>query len=219
MAVRTPDDLAEALARSLAWRKRELSSVGHEIERARRHVQPILLRSAICLLYAHWEGFVRTASTAYVELVARRRLRVGELSRGLLALSLRAELSAAVASHRIAEHRAVVDAVLDEDRRTSIRWKDAITPRSNLTYEALEEILQVLDFDRSRYATRRALINEKLVHRRNAVAHGEQLDLGRADYRDLQSSVLEMIEWFRDEIETSAVSQAYRKARTRAAGA
>jgi len=77
----------------------------------------------------------------------------------------------------------------------------------------------VLDFDRSRYATRRALINEKLVHRRNAVAHGEQLDLGRADYRDLQSSVLEMIEWFRDEIETSAVSQAYRKARTRAAGA
>ena len=182
-------------------------------------MQPILLRSAICLLYAHWEGFVRAASTAYVELVARRRLRVGELNRGLLALSLRAELSAAVTSHRIAEHRAVVDAVLDEDRRTSIRWKDAITPRSNLTYEALEEILQVLDFDRSRYATKRALINEKLVHRRNAVAHGEQLDVGRADYRDLQSSVLEMIEWFRDEIETSAVSQAYRRARTPAAGA
>ena len=182
-------------------------------------MQPILLRSAICLLYAHWEGFVRMASTAYVELVARRRLRVGELSRGLLALSLRAELSAAAASHRVAGHRAVVDAVLDADRRVSIRWQDAITPRSNLTFEALEEILQALDFDSSRYATRRALINEKLVHRRNAVAHGEQLDLGRADYRDLQSSVLEMIEWFRDEIETSAVAQAYRRGRTSAAGA
>ena len=155
MAVRTPDDLAEALARSLAWRKRELSSVAHEIERARRHVQPILLRSALCLLYAHWEGFVRSAATAYVELVARRRLRVGELSRGLLALSLRAELAAAVASHGITEHRAVVDAVLDEDRRTSIRWRDAVALRSNLTYEALEEILHVLDFDKSRYATRR----------------------------------------------------------------
>ena len=104
------------------------------------------------------------AATAYVELVARRRLRAGELSRGLLALSMRAELAAAAASHRMKDHRGIVEAVLDETRSTSINWKEAI-PRGSLTYEALEEILHTLDFDKSRYAIRRVLINEKLVHR------------------------------------------------------
>ena len=151
------------------------------------------------------------AATAYVELVARRRLRVGELSRGFLALSIKAELAAAAASRRMSDHVAIVGAVLDEARSTSINWRDAIPPRGNLTYEALEEILQTLDFDKSRYARRRVLINEKLVHRRNSVAHGEPLDVDREEYRDLQTGVLEMIEWFRDDIERSAVSQAYRR--------
>lgn len=102
MAVRTPSDLTDVLSKELAWRKRELTSVFDEIQKARRHMQPVLLRSAVCLLYAHWEGFVRTAATAYVELVARRRLRIGELKYGFVALSLRAELVKAspLLSHR-----------------------------------------------------------------------------------------------------------------------
>ena len=94
----------------------------------------------------------------------------------------------------------------------SINWKEAVTTRANLTYETLEDILQLLDFDKSRYAMRRVLINEKLVHRRNSVAHGEQVAVDRVEYRELQASVLEMIEWFRDDIESSAVSQLYRRA-------
>ena len=212
MAVQTPDDLADVLARELAWRKRELTSVLHEMEKARRHMRSVLLRSAVCLLYAHWEGFIRTAATAYVELVARRRLRIGDLKRGLVALSLRADLAKAAQSRRITDHGAVVDAVLDQSRSARINWKDAVNTRSNLTYENLEDILYMLDFDSSRYATKRALINEKLVHRRNSVAHGEYLEMDRAEYRNLQTNVLEMIEWFRDDVETSATSQLYRTA-------
>ena len=175
-------------------------------------MRSVLLRSAVCLLYAHWEGFIRTAATAYVELVARRRLRIGDLKRGLVALSLRADLAKAAQSRRITDHGAVVDAVLDQSRSARINWKDAVNTRSNLTYENLEDILYMLDFDSSRYATKRALINEKLVHRRNSVAHGEYLEMDRAEYRNLQTNVLEMIEWFRDDVETSATSQLYRTA-------
>ena len=102
--------------------------------------------------------------------------------------------------------------MLDQSRSAQINWRDAVNTRSNLTYENLEDILYMLDFDSSRYATRRVLINEKLVHRRNSVAHGEYLEMDRAEYRNLQTNVLEMIERFRDDIETSATSQLYRTA-------
>lgn len=212
MAVRTPSDLTDVLSKELAWRKRELTSVFNEIQKARRHMQPVLLRSAVCLLYAHWEGFVRTAATAYVELVARRRLRIGELKHGFVALSLRAELVKASQSRRVADHGAMVQAVLDESRAAQIRWRDAVSTRSNLTYETLEDILYMLDFDASRYATKRALINEKLVHRRNSVAHGEYLDIDGVEYRILQANVLELVEWFRDDVESAATSELYRRA-------
>ena len=106
----------------------------------------------------------------------------------------------------------MVDAVLSESRLARINWKNAVNTRSNLTYEALEDILYMLDFDASRYATKRVLIDEKLVHRRNSVAHGEYLDIDGADYRNLQTNVLELIEWFRDDVETSAISQLYKRA-------
>ena len=70
----------------------------------------------------------------------------------------------------------------------------------------------MLDFDASRYATKRALINEKLVHRRNSVAHGEYLDIDGVEYRILQANVLELVEWFRDDVESAATSELYRRA-------
>lgn len=69
----------------------------------------------------------------------------------------RVELGAAATSNRIAHHRAVVEAILDEGRSVSINWRDAVTMRSNMTYEALEDVLGMLDFDKSRYVTRLTL--------------------------------------------------------------
>ena len=80
----------------LAWRKRELTTLKHMVERARSHEKVFLLRAAVCVLYAHWEGFVKAAATSYASFVDAQGLRYRDLAPNFVALGLRAEIFGAV---------------------------------------------------------------------------------------------------------------------------
>jgi len=54
-----------------------------------------LIRSGICILYAHWEGFVKLASNSYLEYVAMQKLRYDQLSSNFLALAMKTKLNEA----------------------------------------------------------------------------------------------------------------------------
>jgi len=60
MSIRTLEQLTDHLANDLAWRKRELSEVKGLVEAKNASDQRhrALLRSGVCILYSHWEGFV-----------------------------------------------------------------------------------------------------------------------------------------------------------------
>ena len=72
MRIRSQYELSEYLSGSLSRRKREVTTIKFLVSRARTHEVEPLLRAAICLLYAHWEGFVREAATAYLSYVSRQ---------------------------------------------------------------------------------------------------------------------------------------------------
>ena len=56
MPVRDQTELMNRLDRELAWRKRELTTLAFAVADA----NPVTaLRAGICLLYAHWEGFIK----------------------------------------------------------------------------------------------------------------------------------------------------------------
>jgi hypothetical protein len=60
MSIRTAEQLSNKLSADLAWRKKELSEIKSLVESRnfsdQRH--KALVRSGVCILYAHWEGFV-----------------------------------------------------------------------------------------------------------------------------------------------------------------
>ena len=89
MGIRTLDELADRLDEGMAWRRIELQSLKTAISEAegrspRSPLTRALARSGVALLYAHWEGYVKDSCVAYVEYIARRRLRCDELNDGLL---------------------------------------------------------------------------------------------------------------------------------------
>jgi MAE_28990/MAE_18760-like HEPN len=67
MKIRTLEDLNQRLVDDLIWRKSEIADLKGLIETrsftASKH--NTLLRSGVTILYAHWEGYIKTAATSY----------------------------------------------------------------------------------------------------------------------------------------------------------
>jgi hypothetical protein len=74
MKIRSVSELVDFLDEDLAWRKRELTTFRFLMGRSRPHEREAVLRAAVCVLYAHWEGFVKNGATGYVNYVALKGL-------------------------------------------------------------------------------------------------------------------------------------------------
>lgn len=213
MSIRTIEELISKLADDLAWRKKELSEVKSLIES--KTVSPqrhnALIRSGICILYAHWEGFVKLASNHYLEYVRIQKLRHDELSSNFLALAMKTKLNEAKETNKPSLFIPVCDFFLFElDTRCSLP-KDAISTASNLSSEILKEITDILGIDYSSFSTKSMLIDSKLLKNRNEIAHGNYLTIDTEAYEELHREVVGMLDMFRNQIENAAISKRYRR--------
>lgn len=169
-----------------------------------------LLRSGVALLYAHWEGYIRTAATSYLEFVARQKLTYGELTINFVAIAMKAKLNEANDTNKATVFTAVTNLILTQVHQTSsIPYEDIISTASNLSSAILREITCLLGLDYSFYETKEVIINEQLLKRRNAIAHGEYLSLDRDEYQQLHDEILAMMENFRTQVENSACQKLY----------
>jgi MAE_28990/MAE_18760-like HEPN len=205
MRIRSISELVDILDEELAWRKRELTTLRFLIWRSRHHEQELMLRAGICILYAHWEGFVRSAGTAYVNYVALKRLKYCDLSPSMVALGIRGKLRAAEATNRITVHTEVTGFLMSDMRENAVLpWDDAVSARDNLNSEVLKEIVRLLDLDERPYETKKALLDERLLANRNRISHGQRLLIDRTDYDVLHYEILNLIDMFRDDVENAA---------------
>ncbi|NER99516.1 MAG: hypothetical protein F6J86_37840 [Symploca sp. SIO1B1] len=61
----------------------------------------------------------------------------------------------------------------------------------------------------SLYSIFSVLIDEKLLHTRNTIAHGNYLIFDREEYIELHREVINMLDLFRNQIENAAIKQEY----------
>ena len=212
MSIRTIDELSDALARELVWRKKELSNLKYyidiaQLEPARRTV---LGRCGVALLYAHWEGFVKRAGRYFLEFVAMQRLRNDQLHPSLLTLSMRSRVNIAPNTRKASDFGKVTEFFLtDMTRRAAIPFKQAIDTESNLSSTVLREITWCLGIDYSPYETKEKFIDSHLLARRNHIAHGEYIEVNPRDYEDMRATVIEMMTTLKTQIENSATLRGY----------
>ena len=210
MPVRDQHELTDRLDRDIAWRKRELVNLGIMVQRERRHTQAAVLRSAVCLLYAHWEGFMRYAARSYLEYLSNRRLKYGELRRNFLALGLRRQILRASEERRTTAHAKLVRTVFQaSDKRVSSEIVNAIETKGNLGGDVLVDILEAVGFDATSYLTKRALLDDRLLKNRNRIAHGEYLEIDADAYADLNEMIVGLMNRFKNDIENAAATKSY----------
>jgi len=210
MKIRTAAQLSDELDQELAWRKRELFTFKLLASSSREHQAETLRRAGLALLYAHWEGFVKAAGTAYVQLVANQRRSHRELSPNFLALAIKRELHNAQTTTKASLFTAVARYFVERiDERARILWDGSIQTKANLSEERLREIIATLGLDYRPFELKGRTVVERLREARNNIAHGRFLSIDAAEFDRLYNEVLALIEEYRNQIDTAAQLRRY----------
>lgn len=211
--IHTPNDLDDRLSEDLAWRKKELSVIKGLIETRsfEQNKRNALIRSGIALLYAHWEGYIKCAASAYLEFVSRQKqLKYCDLTYNFVAIAMKKRLDEASSTNQSTIHNEVIRFLFESmEQRIEIPRNDVIKTGSNLSSSILQQIMGLLGIDYQPYSMKQVLIDEKLLKKRNQIAHGEFLDVDVESYQELHNEVINMMSLFRDQIENHAIQKLY----------
>lgn len=216
MGIRTLDELADRLDEGMAWRRIELQSLKTAISEAegrspRSPLTRALARSGVALLYAHWEGYVKDSCVAYVEYIARRRLRCDELNDGLL-ITVLESLGKRMSSGDEEARVALLEVVRQPgNSRARIPKTSMIDTKSNLRHQVLADILFKIGLPAETFATKGNLIDITLCDSRNSIAHGREYFPAPDDFSQLMDEVIGMMEQIHDLIAAAARLSQYRR--------
>jgi len=212
MTIRTLEQLDDYLSEEIIWRKKELSILRSiiESEKPQKDKQNVLIRSGITVLYAHWEGFIKSASSAYLEFVAMKRLPYSDLTANFIALCIKSKLKTALKSNKASVYAKIAEFFLTGiSKKSKIPFKKSIDTKSNLSSKLFKEIVYTLNLDYSCYILKEKLIDKKLLKSRNEIAHGQYLFMNVGDYMELFNEIIILIGTFRNQIINSACTEAY----------
>ncbi|MGR0481151.1 MAG: MAE_28990/MAE_18760 family HEPN-like nuclease [Candidatus Electronema sp. V4] len=211
MKIRAAQELINFLSERKQNRKRELISLSQDLSPPKGHPTAHTCKAAVVLAYAHWEGFVKEAAQAYVNLVAHKSKRLDALALSFQALVFRQELLAAQsATRRIQQHLSLTRRFTDDITSScTIDHKKAIDTESNLTAEVLENICLSVGLDYKTYWFTVAPFIDELVKNRCSIAHGEIWTHEAKYAREAVNFVIKAIDQFSTDIENAATLEQY----------
>ncbi len=210
MKIRSADQLLGHLDDDMAWRVKEIHELRSAVHGAKGKNVDTHIRAGISMLYAHWEGFVKGAANAYVGYISARADRMRDLKPCFVALGLKAKLSSTHESGKAAIAVSTVSFLIDDlDKPIKLPATDAISAQSNLSSTVFTNIAEWIGIDPTQYETRFALIDKSLLEARNGIAHGEYLMIDVARFDGLVTDILEILRWFKTDIENAAVQKSF----------
>lgn len=203
-------ELLQKIDDEYSWRRREIILYKTKIPEHVSDIQNVLLRAAIPFIYGHWEGFVKTTMSLYLNYVSDLRLKHNELHATFVALSLSNSISA-FDSKSFLKKVELVESLLNKmGDRSNIPKKNIINTKSNLKYEVLEEVLFHVNLKDLGLSSKSEVI-DSLVDVRNYIAHGEYKYISYDTYNSFNDEVLFLLERIKTIIENSIITQSYLK--------
>lgn len=212
MKARTELEVLQLLDEEFAWRRKELSTIHADVRSAAVNSRPVRLRAGTALLYAHWEGFVKAASEAYLDFVARRRLQYRQLCPGLLTLALRTRLNTLMSNDEASAHLAFVEFILgDLASHAQLPKRGVVKTGANLNSQRLRVIVLSLGLDYTPFELKENLIDHQLLEWRNNIAHGRSLFPSEGEFEALYQEISTLLRNFKDQIANAVALKTYLK--------
>lgn len=207
--IHTPGQLQDELDKEMGWRRKEI--LAFRVASTKNGQDAVFfIRAGIALLYAHWEGFVKSASEHYLNYVQHQGHTYRELKSCFAIFGLKGKLHTLSTSRKALANIEAFDFILSElEQQVSLNMSTAIDTESNLTSKVFTNIAASIDIDTTAYETRFNLIDESLVNLRNKVAHGEYLRLGGREFGELVDVILQIMDWYKTDLMNAAAQKKY----------
>lgn len=160
-----------------------------------------LLRAAVTLLYAHWEGFAKASSERYVRYVLSQQHVSDDLCTAIVAYYL----DPGSQGSRIVYGRSSVRDVVREIRRKSSvkvapKTKIKIDTASNLSYEMTCKMADAIGVSGIGVFLDKDFVDGDLLAKRNAIAHGESAPIGFSDVDRYRDKTIAMMRSFKERL-------------------
>ena len=212
MKIRTIVDLSELVDRDYTWRVREIANIKQLLSSSNESRQPLIMRAAIALSYAHWEGFIKRSTQWYLVYINSQRHSYIELKTQFAVFGLKGEINKLANSRKHKFSTEILEAIFNmPSSRVYMALSDAVDTQSNLNSEVFENIAYSVAIDSEKYKTKYNFIDEGLLGRRNKVAHGEEIGVSRDIVDEALNLVLLLLKDYKDDLMNAASQADYLK--------
>lgn len=209
--VRTLSQFQDALDKEMGWRIKEIG-VFNVASRKSGAERRSFIRAGVALTYAHWEGFVKSSSELYLNYVNCKKHTYRDLKSCFAVFGLKGRLTTLVESKKSFGNVEAFDFIFHEmDQVANLGQANAISTQSNLSSKVFCNIATSLDINIEPYSTKFNLIDKSLVDRRNAIAHGEYIDLSGSDFADLVAEMLQIMRQYKTDLQNAASLESFRR--------
>lgn len=219
--IRNIEELGEKLDEDAQWRKKEIADMCLLCQN--NGDSAVLLRAAFVLCCAHFEGYIKYASNAYIAYISTQNIKGKDLRIEIASIAVRKkkhQLFGMTSTKKV--KITVVSDVLkayddmlenhffiklnEDDLVPEIDEEDIPLPtEGNPTPEVLKEISEILGINYDGiFQLREHFIDGELLKPRHAVAHGERRPIRAAELGEAASFVLEIIDKYKDSIINAA---------------
>ncbi len=159
---------------------------------------------------------VKKLLSLYLEHIVDQKLHNNELKPNFYAMSLSSEFEQFKSTKKVYPYINLTNTILNSTNSIpQIQSDKIIDTKSNLNSELFKELMALLDLDSSIHDTSFNLIDERLLARRNGIAHGEnrkRFPLDKEEYYDIHVRIVQIMDDLATQIKDSAINKSYRKA-------
>lgn len=165
-----------------------------------------LSRALLLLIYAHWEGFIKSSTQRYLKFLVKEKIPCKELHPSLRAFYLYIEYKKQQGSDWGKFSEAInsnEDVVFEKDISSEV------STRSNLNTDVFKDIVSRVGLSDLDIDMKKGLIDDGLLNSRNAVAHGQMIEINLDDIVKFKDEVTKLIDLYCDQLIDAINNQKY----------